>query len=264
MSKQIQEMSHNDWAVKSLLGFLAVASTEQIYNVAKITLGNISRQAMTNVKGVVDKIKAAIRDMDNDEFRDVLGELDAHGIKIINEMNTFDVKKRHLLTFDQFSKKQELSSDAENMKKGESELVKKSMGGDTSGAKGVATLDDAKKIALGKSREIDKAKGVKTLDDPKKIALGKSTIVAKAKGVDIMDEPDKIKITNESALNESLTWSTDGDAHSAKGKNKYKISKNTSGFVLAVNGKATTRGTLKVCKGAAEDAEKAATKTKKK
>lgn len=269
---EVTEMSHNDWVVKAFFGFLAVANREQIYNIAKATIGNINKSAMMNVKAVVDKIKSAVSDMDYNEFRDVLRDLEHEGIEIIQEqmtedddedtslepsddlksnfrsweydheedgeklfnilcsrhpkydtkklkqmaydwvgqknkieeMNTFDVQKRNLLTFDQFCKTQELSSDADNIEKGEADLVKKAMSGDKTGDKGVATLDDPKKIKVGVGSEVDNAKGIKTLDDPKKIKAGVGSEVANAKGIDTLDEPEKIhiKLFEQFLLNE--------------------------------------------------------------
>jgi hypothetical protein len=58
-------------------------------------------------------------------------------------MNTFDVSKRQVSTFEQFLKDRKKAEDAEHDEKGEHDIVKKSMSGEKEGKKGIATLSEA-------------------------------------------------------------------------------------------------------------------------
>jgi hypothetical protein len=58
-------------------------------------------------------------------------------------MNTFDVKKRCILSFDDFLKDRKKAEDADHSEKGENDIVKKSMAGEKEGAKGYATLGES-------------------------------------------------------------------------------------------------------------------------
>lgn len=65
----------------------------------------------------------------------------------------------------------------------------------------------------------------------------------------------------ETSLNESLNWTVDDSSadnivHVANGKNDYVIYNSNNIFYLQVNGSTKTKGTLAVCKAAAEDFEK--------
>jgi hypothetical protein len=57
-------------------------------------------------------------------------------------MNTFDVSKRNISTYEQFLKDREKAEDAEHEEKGEHPLVKKAMSGEVDGKKGYAVLDE--------------------------------------------------------------------------------------------------------------------------
>ena len=57
-------------------------------------------------------------------------------------MNTFDVSKRCISTYEQFLKDREKAEKAKHDEKGEADLVKKSMSGEVEGKKGYATLDE--------------------------------------------------------------------------------------------------------------------------
>ena len=60
-------------------------------------------------------------------------------------MNTFDVSKRKVSTYEQFLKDRKKAEDAKHDEKGENEIVKKSMSGEKKGDKGIETLDENKK-----------------------------------------------------------------------------------------------------------------------
>lgn len=56
-------------------------------------------------------------------------------------MNTFDVAKRTVFTYEQFLKERKKSEDAKHIEKGENDIVKKSMSGEKKGDKGFETLE---------------------------------------------------------------------------------------------------------------------------
>lgn len=58
-------------------------------------------------------------------------------------MDTFNVSKRSISTYEQFLKDRKKAEDAEHDEKGESDIVKKSMSGEIEGKKGYAVLDEA-------------------------------------------------------------------------------------------------------------------------
>ena len=57
-------------------------------------------------------------------------------------MDTFNVSKRCISTYEQFLKNRKKAEDAEHDEKGESDIVKKSMSGEVDGKKGYAVLDE--------------------------------------------------------------------------------------------------------------------------
>jgi hypothetical protein len=62
---------------------------------------------------------------------------------------------------------------------------------------------------------------------------------------------------NKEIIEEGINWTQKDDEYNGrKGGKKFKIYKGTSGYILNINGKNTTKGTLKVCKAAAEDSLK--------
>lgn len=58
-------------------------------------------------------------------------------------MNTFDVSKRSILTYEQFLKDRKKAEDAKHDEKGEADIVKKAMSGEVEGKKGFATMDES-------------------------------------------------------------------------------------------------------------------------
>lgn len=69
--------------------------------------------------------------------------------------------------------------------------------------------------------------------------------------------PVSVKSLNEQLIIEGLTWRLVNDDYVAKNKKTtYRIYKSSSGYILNVNGKNTAKGTLHVCKAAAEDHKK--------
>ena len=64
-------------------------------------------------------------------------------------MNTFDVSKRKVSTYEQFLKDRKKAEDAKHSEKGENDIVKKSMSGEKKGDKGIETLDESYYSALG-------------------------------------------------------------------------------------------------------------------
>ena len=59
-------------------------------------------------------------------------------------MNTFNVSKRCILSFEQFLKDGKKAQNADHDEKGEADIVKKAMDGEKEGKKGYATLDESK------------------------------------------------------------------------------------------------------------------------
>lgn len=57
-------------------------------------------------------------------------------------MDTFNVSKRCISTFEQFLKDRKKAEDAKHDEKGESDIVKKSMSGEKEGKKGYATMSE--------------------------------------------------------------------------------------------------------------------------
>jgi hypothetical protein len=57
-------------------------------------------------------------------------------------MDSYDVKKRCISTYEQFLKDGEKAENAKHSEKGEADIVKKSMSGEVEGPKGYATLDE--------------------------------------------------------------------------------------------------------------------------
>lgn len=53
------------------------------------------------------------------------------------------MKKRQVLTYDQFLKTGEKAENAKGIEKGEADLVKKAMSGEKEGKKGIAVLDES-------------------------------------------------------------------------------------------------------------------------
>lgn len=58
-------------------------------------------------------------------------------------MNTFDVKKRSIFSYEEFLKDSKKAEDAKHTEKGENDIVKKSMAGEVEGKKGYATLAES-------------------------------------------------------------------------------------------------------------------------
>lgn len=65
-------------------------------------------------------------------------------------MDQFNVRKRRVLGFKEFDKKSDLSSDAKNIKKGESAFTKQAMPGEADAKKTPETIDDKAKLEKGK------------------------------------------------------------------------------------------------------------------
>ena len=59
-------------------------------------------------------------------------------------MNTFDVNKRNISTYEQFLKDREKAEEADHDEKGEHPIVKKAMSGEVDGKKGWDTLGEGK------------------------------------------------------------------------------------------------------------------------
>jgi len=74
-------------------------------------------------------------------------------------MNTFDVNKRQILSYEQFLKDRKKAEDAKHDEKGEHALVKKSMDGKVEGKKGYATLSESSQsdFFMNYSKEIKDA-----------------------------------------------------------------------------------------------------------
>jgi hypothetical protein len=58
-------------------------------------------------------------------------------------MNTFNVSKRSILSYEQFLKNKNKAEKADHDEKGEADIVKKAMDGEVEGKKGYATLSEA-------------------------------------------------------------------------------------------------------------------------
>jgi hypothetical protein len=71
-------------------------------------------------------------------------------------MNTFDVSKRTVSTYEQFLKDRKKAEDAKHSEKGENDIVKKSMSGDKKGDKGIETLEESQ----GMNRETGMGKEI--------------------------------------------------------------------------------------------------------
>lgn len=63
-------------------------------------------------------------------------------------MNTFNVSKRCILSYEEFLKDRKKAEDAKHTEKGEADIVKKSMDGEKEGKKGYATLSESEEIEL--------------------------------------------------------------------------------------------------------------------
>jgi len=75
-------------------------------------------------------------------------ELNKKKMESINEMNTFDVKKRKILSFDDFCKNGTLEDKNLKVLKGRTGIVKDAMSGEHQGPKGYDTLEDPKRINI--------------------------------------------------------------------------------------------------------------------
>jgi hypothetical protein len=69
-------------------------------------------------------------------------------------MNTFEPKKRCILSYSEFLKQAEQAEKAKHDEKGEHDLVKKAMDGDKKGDKGIATLEESRQTDIDHAQSL--------------------------------------------------------------------------------------------------------------